>query len=237
MKNERAFEGIWIPKEIWLSTDLTLQEKVFYVEIKSLDNENGCFANNQYFADFFGVSKVRVSEVINSLVEKGYVQSTVDQANGNKRILKTLIKESLRPSQTFLYDPLKDSFKHNNIINNTKNKDSIDEIFEFWKATMKKRGTTKLDPQRKKKIQDRLKDGYSIERIKNAIIGCSISPHHQGQNSTFTVYNDIELICRSPSKLEFFEQIAATQTKSSLSQEEIDGRAAVRASMEALNGR
>jgi len=115
--------------------------------------------------------------------------------------------------------------------------DLVKEIFNFWVLTMKKRSDTKLDPQRKKKIQDRLKDGYSIERIKNAIIGCSISPHHQGQNNTFTVYNDIELICRSPSKLEFFEQIAATQTKSSLSQEEIDGRAAVRASMEALNGR
>jgi hypothetical protein len=40
MKNEnRDFKGIWIPKEIWLSKDLTLQEKVFYVEIDSLDNE------------------------------------------------------------------------------------------------------------------------------------------------------------------------------------------------------
>ena len=236
MKNERAFEGIWIPKEIWLSTDLTLQEKVFYVEIKSLDNENGCFANNQYFADFFGVSKVRVSEVINSLVEKGYVQSTVDQANGNKRILKTLLKESLRPSQTFLYDPLKDSFKHNNIINNTKNKDSIDEIFNFWTQTMKKASDTKFTVKRRNRIRDRLKEGYTIERIKNAIVGCSLSPFHQGQNDTHTKYNDIELICRSGEKLEFFEQKSLPQ-ESSLSQEEIDGRAAVRASMEALNGR
>lgn len=120
MSNSRAFEGIWIPKDIWLSTELTLQEKVFYVEIKSLDNEHGCFANNQYFADFFGLSKVRVSEVINSLVEKGYLISTVDQASGNRRILKTLIKESLRPLIKESLRPHKDSFKHNNTDNNTK---------------------------------------------------------------------------------------------------------------------
>ena len=33
MEDKRAFRGIWIPKEIWLSKDLTLQEKVFIVEI------------------------------------------------------------------------------------------------------------------------------------------------------------------------------------------------------------
>jgi len=69
----RDFQGIWIPKEIWLSEDLTLQEKVFLVEIKSLDNEDGCYANNEYFSTFFGLSKVRVSEVINSLVDKGFI--------------------------------------------------------------------------------------------------------------------------------------------------------------------
>jgi hypothetical protein len=37
---KRDFKGIWIPKEIWLNENLTLQEKVFLVEIESLDNEN-----------------------------------------------------------------------------------------------------------------------------------------------------------------------------------------------------
>ena len=79
---DRNFKGIWIPKEIWLSSELTLQEKVFLVEIDSLDNEEGCFAGNQYFSDFFGVSKVRVSEVINSLVKKGYITSKIIYKEG-----------------------------------------------------------------------------------------------------------------------------------------------------------
>jgi hypothetical protein len=125
----RDFKGIWIPREIWLDKNLTLQEKVFYVEIDSLNNERGCYANNNYFAEFFGISTVRVSEVINSLVRKGYLSSDIDQAEGNKRILRTLlkvslrgvIKESLRPSQRKVCDPIKDSFIHNNTENNTTN--------------------------------------------------------------------------------------------------------------------
>ena len=60
----RGFKGIWIPKEIWLNTDLTMQEKVFLVEIDSLDNDIGCTAGNQYFADFFGISAIFQYELV-----------------------------------------------------------------------------------------------------------------------------------------------------------------------------
>ena len=35
---KRDFKGVWIPKEIWLSTDLKVMEKLILVEIDSLDN-------------------------------------------------------------------------------------------------------------------------------------------------------------------------------------------------------
>ena len=122
---KRKFKGIWIPAEIWESTKLTLQEKVFLVEIDSLDNEKGCYANNNYFAKFFGLSTTRVSLVINSLIKKDFVSSTILQSEGNKRILKTsLIK---------VKDPLQQKLKHNNTVSNTKNKEK-EELFEiFWK--------------------------------------------------------------------------------------------------------
>ena len=88
MNQDRAFRGIWIPKEIWLSKNLTLQQKVFLVEIDSLDGEDGCYATNEYFAEFFGLSTKRVSSLINSLVEKGLLDSQIDKSRGNKRILK-----------------------------------------------------------------------------------------------------------------------------------------------------
>ena len=63
----RGFKGIWIPKEIWLSKELTIQEKVMLAEIDSLDNGEGCFATNEYFADFMGLSKDRARKIISSL--------------------------------------------------------------------------------------------------------------------------------------------------------------------------
>ena len=32
-KHDRDFKGVWIPKEIWLSENLSLMEKVLFVEI------------------------------------------------------------------------------------------------------------------------------------------------------------------------------------------------------------
>lgn len=118
---ERDFKGIWITKNIWLSEDLTLQEKVFLVEIDSLDNDEGCFANNQYFADFFGISKTRVSLVINSLVEKGYVTSQIIYKEGTKQILKRVLKVCYRGYLTKVKEPIQQKLKDNNITNNTTN--------------------------------------------------------------------------------------------------------------------
>lgn len=121
----RKFKGIWIPNYIWLSKNLTLQEKIFLVEIDSLDNNGGCYANNSYFGKFFGLSNTRVSLVIKSLIDKGYVTSTINQKQGNKRILNT--------SLTKRKDPIKQNLKHNNTVIKTNNKEK-ERLFEiFWK--------------------------------------------------------------------------------------------------------
>lgn len=91
MAYKRNFKGVWIPKDVWLNNNLTLQEKVFLVEIDSLDNseDKGCFAGNQHFADFFGISKSRVSEVIKTLVDKKLIKRKILKTQtGSIRYLK-----------------------------------------------------------------------------------------------------------------------------------------------------
>src|SRR5437868_57076 len=83
----RDFKGIWIPKEIWLSDELSLMEKVLFVEIHSLDNERGCFASNNHFAEFFGVSSRQIRTYIGSLKDKGFVTITI--RNRNERVIRT----------------------------------------------------------------------------------------------------------------------------------------------------
>ena len=76
-KPSRDFKGIWIPKEIWESEQLSIMEKVLFVEIHSLDNERGCYASNRYFSEFFHVSERQIQNVIASLKTKGYIFVTI----------------------------------------------------------------------------------------------------------------------------------------------------------------
>ena len=91
-KYDRRFEGVWIPRNIWLSESLTLQEKAFLVEIKSLDNEHGCFASNEHFSKFFQLSKSRCSEVINKLKDKNLIALELMYIPGTRQVEKRIIR-------------------------------------------------------------------------------------------------------------------------------------------------
>lgn len=174
---ERNFKGIWIPKEIWLSKELTLQEKVFLVEIDSLDNEEGCFAGNAYFADFFGISKTRVSLVIKSLIDKKFITSTIIYKEGTKQILKRVLKVYYRPYLTNVKDPIQQMLKDNNTSSNTSNnttntnKAEIENFFEeCWKMYPKKKGKGSVSDSKKKviyKLGEEFKT--AIERYKKEL--------------------------------------------------------------------
>jgi hypothetical protein len=79
----------------------------------------------------------------------------------------------------------------------------LHNVFDYWQHVM---GCpqAKLTQRRSKAIQDRLREGYTVEQIRRAIDGCKASAWHQGINDRGRVYNDIELICRSGEKVEAF---------------------------------
>lgn len=89
---ERAFKGIWIPKEIWLSNDLGWTEKLLLVEIDSLDKKDGCWATNEHFAEFFSLSKDRISKLISSLKKKGYISVELVYKPGTNQIDKRVVR-------------------------------------------------------------------------------------------------------------------------------------------------
>ncbi|KYG89024.1 hypothetical protein A0U40_13435 [[Bacillus] sp. KCTC 13219] len=88
----RDFKGVWIPKEVWQAKDLGWTEKLLLVEIHSLDNEQGCFASNDYFSEFFELSKNRISKMVSSLKNKGYITVRMQYKEGTKSIDKRIIK-------------------------------------------------------------------------------------------------------------------------------------------------
>ncbi len=119
---QRDFKGIWIPREIWLSQDLNLTERILLVEIDSLDGINGCYASNEYFAKFLGISKDRVSKLISGLCQKGYLKTTIIYKQGSKQIEKRILNTTIGYRRKQL-DPLGENndtpIGENNEDNNT----------------------------------------------------------------------------------------------------------------------
>lgn len=79
----------------------------------------------------------------------------------------------------------------------------VETVFEFWRATSG-HAKAKLDSKRERAVRDRLKDGYSVDDLKQAIVGCSKTPHNQGQNDRGERYDLLELICRDAAHVDRF---------------------------------
>ncbi len=93
MSIQRKFQGVWIPASLWLDHSLSTNEKVMLVEIGSLEDDvRGCYATNAHFAEFFGLSVSRVSEIISGLAERGLI--TIEQIREGKRVVERRIRLS-----------------------------------------------------------------------------------------------------------------------------------------------
>lgn len=91
---ERDFKGIWIPREIWLEERLSVLEKVILLEVDSLDNGEGCWAGNDYLAEFCQCSERKVSEAVTKLIKLGYLKAK--SFDGRRRFLGSCVAEKVR---------------------------------------------------------------------------------------------------------------------------------------------
>lgn len=90
----RDFKGVWIPKRVFLDERLNAIEKIILIEIDSLDAEDseGCYASNEYLANFCKCSMTKVSTSISKLIKLGYLY--VSKNDGRKRYLKSRLSNS-----------------------------------------------------------------------------------------------------------------------------------------------
>lgn len=89
---DRDFKGVFIPKEIWLNSDLNLTDKAVLVEIDSLDNgEDGCYASNKHFSEMLGCTERQASASVTKLIKMGFVK--VIRFDGRTRYLRSLMAE------------------------------------------------------------------------------------------------------------------------------------------------
>ena len=155
----RDFKGIWIPKEIWLDDRLSALEKMILAEVDSLDDgDDGCFASNQYLAQFCQCSVTKVSTCISKLIELGYLETT--SFDGRKRVLKSCLSKFERQDSKNCkpaFQKMKGSIDSNIANNITEN--NYCSFDEFWKLYPKKVGKAQAEKAWKKlKVDEALFD-------------------------------------------------------------------------------
>jgi len=146
LSSNTGFKGVWIPAEVWLNEGLSLVEKNFLGVIISLTSNESkeCTAANAFFMDMFGLQKVRVSNILNDLQKKGFIEIVVlydgKQVSGRLIKLTPLLQNNIIPitencntpitenCNTLLQENVKPYYKkvyHDNIYN--KKEDRIKE--------------------------------------------------------------------------------------------------------------
>lgn len=162
---DRDFKGIWIPKEVWLDDRLSALEKMILAEVDSLDDgETGCFASNQYLAEFCQCSEAKITKAIAKLKNLGYVEAV--SFDGRKRLLRSrMVKNTTLTSKKYEADlqkvlPSSISNIASNIVEN-----KYCSFDDFWKLYPKKVGKAQAE-----KAWTKLKvDEPLFEAMKKAI--------------------------------------------------------------------
>ena len=86
MPENRDFKGVWIPKKLYISREVTLSEKFLLIEIYTLSKKHICYASNKHFADFTGLKENTVQKAFLGFEEKGYVERHYEYKNNTKEI-------------------------------------------------------------------------------------------------------------------------------------------------------
>ena len=161
----QKLKGLWIPAEILLNDDLSDKEKIILAIILYLSEEaKRCFASNKYIANIVKVTHERVSKIISSLKDKGYVDVKLKYKTDSKEIeqrqIIPIVENINRCSQKHLEDidinnysdsqkqlyPIDDNDK--DIINNIKNKkiyNNSSNSNKQYKSNYKGRDYTNFD--------------------------------------------------------------------------------------------
>ena len=202
---EREFKGIWIPRDIWLNTELSIIERALLAEIDSL---NPCTAGNEYFAQFFGVSVPTITRAIANLKSHGLIVTEFDGRVRTCRLIKMIslpnqddehISNSISNTnnQSNLFEDSNTSNKEEE--NNKKGQKFVDDYNRICKSLPK---CQRLSPKRSKGIANLLKK-YPYETIITVFEKVEASDFCSGRSTNWRA--DIDFILREDKFISILE--------------------------------
>ena len=119
-----------IPAFVRYDNDLQPNAKLLYGEITALSNEKGfCWAENEYFANLYNVSKTSISKWISCLIKKKYITSEIVYKQGTKEIEHRYLRIVSGGIEEKLNTPIEEKLKDNNTSSNTTLKEINKESF------------------------------------------------------------------------------------------------------------
>ena len=126
-------KGIWIPVEILTDKKLSDKEKTIYAIIIYLSKENRyCFITNKTISELLNISVTQVSNLINSLKKKKYIETELIYKENTKQVEMrkliptknedTYLRKVKYPPQKNFNPHIKENFKDNKYNNKINNK-------------------------------------------------------------------------------------------------------------------
>ena len=91
ISENRGFEGVWIPKKLYITNKFNLRTKFFVVEIKSLSKKGYCYASDKHFSEFLGVGDRMVQTMIKQLKDDGYLNTEYEYEKGTRAIKRRFL--------------------------------------------------------------------------------------------------------------------------------------------------
>ena len=101
-------------------------------------------------------------------------------------------------------------------------RDVVAEVFSYWQKVMDS-PRSQLDDKRRKAIKGALKL-YEPRQVCEAILGCSRSAWHMGENERHLKFNSLDLILRSADNIDKFAEMASKRVTGLESIEERNAR-------------
>ena len=145
--------GFWLPRKLYLIKELTMMEKLLFVEIQSLSMlDKGCVASNKHFATLLDIKREAVSRSLNRLKAKGFISIDIKNRNHDRKItinkMLSPINKMVTGDNNLLSDPLTkclESKENNSVLNNSVNKRqtitiSLEDREESFKQNVLKHG-------------------------------------------------------------------------------------------------
>lgn len=115
--DSRDFKGVWIPERLYLTRELTPNEKFLLLEIHSLTKSSSrkCFASNKHFADFVGLKENTVQKMLLKLESSGYIKRSYEYKTNTKEMDTRIIVLTKKFYDDFVNENAHDTIMDDNL--------------------------------------------------------------------------------------------------------------------------